>query len=155
MAEGSNATVTVKLDADPQRTVTIPISHKTGMTGRNRSPTTPACPASVTINSGDTEASFTFMATQDAIDDDGESVVLFLTNLPGGVSEGTRDETTVSITDDDTAGVTVSKSALTVTEADTTGASYTVVLNSQPTARCRGDGRRALGHGRDPGPGPP
>ena len=33
-----------------------------------------------------------------------------------------------------TAGVTVSKSALTVTEQDATGDSYTVVLNSRPTA---------------------
>ena len=32
------------------------------------------------------------------------------------------------------AGVTVSETALTVTEADTTGDSYTVVLDSQPTA---------------------
>ena len=34
----------------------------------------------------------------------------------------------------DTAGVTVSESALTVTEEDTTGDSYTVVLNREPTA---------------------
>ena len=40
----------------------------------------------------------------------------------------------MTITDDDTAGVTVSESALTVTEEDTTGDTYTVVLNSQPTA---------------------
>ena len=53
------------------------------------------------------------------------------------------------------AGVTVSETALTVTEEDTTGDSYTVVLDSQPAARCRGDGGRALGHGRDPGPDPP
>ena len=32
------------------------------------------------------------------------------------------------------AGVTVSETALTVTEEDTTGDSYTVVLDSQPTA---------------------
>ena len=132
VAEGSNVTVKVKLDVDPQRTVTIPISHRWhfGITAADYS----GAPSSVTINSGDTEASFTFRATQDAIDDDGESVVLSFINLPGGVSEGTTDETTVSITDDDTAGVTVSKSALTVTEADTTGGSYTVVLDSRPTA---------------------
>ena len=47
-------------------------------------------------------------------------------------------------------GVTVSKTALTVTEEDTAGDSYTVVLNSQPTANCHRDGRRARGHGRDP-----
>ena len=40
----------------------------------------------------------------------------------------------MTITDDDTAGVTVSKSAVTVTEQDTTGDTYTVVLDSQPTA---------------------
>ena len=39
-----------------------------------------------------------------------------------------------TFTDNDTAGVTVSKTSLTVTEADTTGDSYTVVLDSQPTA---------------------
>ena len=51
-----------------------------------------------------------------------------------GNSCGTKCEVTVTITDDDTAGVTVSKTALTVTEQDTTGDSYTVVLDSQPTA---------------------
>ena len=39
-----------------------------------------------------------------------------------------------TITDGSTAGVTVSKSALTVTEEDSSGDSYTVVLNTQPTA---------------------
>ena len=39
----------------------------------------------------------------------------------------------VTINDDNTAGVTVSKSALTVTEQDSAGATYTVVLDSQPT----------------------
>ena len=41
---------------------------------------------------------------------------------------------TGTITDNDTAGVTLSKSTLTVTEQDTTGDTYTVVLDSQPTA---------------------
>ena len=40
----------------------------------------------------------------------------------------------LTIRDDDESGVTVSHSALTVTEEDTAGASYTVVLDSQPTA---------------------
>ena len=52
-------------------------------------------------------------------------------------------------------GVTVSTTALTVTEQDTTGGSYTVVLDSEPTADGHGDGRRARGHRRDPGPRPP
>ena len=40
---------------------------------------------------------------------------------------------TVSITDNDTAGVTISPTTLTVTEGDATGNSYTVVLATQPT----------------------
>ena len=82
VAEGSNVTVKVKLDADPQRTVTIPIAHRFqyGISAADYS----GAPLEVTINSGDTEASFTFRATQDAIDDDGESVSLSFINLPGG-----------------------------------------------------------------------
>ena len=51
-----------------------------------------------------------------------------------GDSCGSKCTVTVTITDDDTAGVTVSESSLTVTEEDTTGDTYTVVLDSQPTA---------------------
>ena len=53
-----------------------------------------------------------------------------------GNSCGSVCTATVTIIDDDTAtpGVTVSTTALTVTEADTTGDSYTVVLDSRPTA---------------------
>ena len=50
-----------------------------------------------------------------------------------GNSCGSMCEVTVTITDDNMAGVTVSKTALTVMEEDTTGDSYTVVLDSQPT----------------------
>ena len=39
---------------------------------------------------------------------------------------------TVSITEDDTVGVTISPTKLTVTEGDATGVDYTVVLTSQP-----------------------
>ena len=41
---------------------------------------------------------------------------------------------TLTIEDDDTRGVTVSETALTVREGDTTGQTYTVVLTSAPTA---------------------
>ena len=51
-----------------------------------------------------------------------------------GDSCGSKCTVTVTITDNDTAGVTVSESSLTVTEEDTTGDTYTIVLDSQPTA---------------------
>ena len=59
--------------------------------------TTPTCPQEVTFNAGETEKSFTFAATQDDIDDDGESVKLgFDSPLPAGVTaQAAVAETTV------------------------------------------------------------
>ena len=104
--EGSSVTVKVRLSADPERTVTIPLS-KTNQGGASNSDYSNV-PANVVFNSGDTEKTFSFSATQDTVDDDGESVKLGFGNLPTGVSAGSTDETTVSITDDDVPSVTVS-----------------------------------------------
>ena len=105
VGEGSSVTVKVKLSADPERTVTIPLtkSNQGGATASDYS-----VPTSVVFNSGDTEKTLSFSATQDTVDDDGESVKLGFQNLPTRVSAGATDETTVSITDDDVPSVTVS-----------------------------------------------
>ena len=90
------------------------------------------------------EESFNISITPDDIDEADETFTLEFyyqlghQNTPlvdaSGNSCGTKCTVTVTIVDDDTAGVTVSKSAVTVTEEDTTGDTYTVVLDSQPTA---------------------
>ena len=83
--------------------------------------------------SGDTEETFTFTAAQDTLNDDGESVRLsFGSDLPSRISAGTIAQTTVSINDDDGAGVTIEPPSLTIEEGLTD--TYTVVLTSQPTA---------------------
>ena len=126
----NEVSVTVKLSADPERTVTIPITHtpQDGATSADYS----GVPADVTFNSGDTEMTFTFTATADDVDDDGESVKLtFGSTLPAGVTEGTTNETVVSINDDDDSiGVKISKTSLTIEEGSSD--TYTVVLNTQP-----------------------
>ena len=127
--EGNDVTVKVKLSADPERTVTIPLT-RTNEGGASNSDYSNV-PANVVFNSGQTEKTFDFEATDDAIDDDGESVKLGFQNLPTGVSAGSNDETTVSITDNDTAGVTVSDTSLDIDEGDSD--TYTVVLDSRPT----------------------
>ena len=127
--EGDTVEVTVSLSADPERTVTIPLAatEQGGATSADYS-----VPTGVTFNAGDTEQTITFSATQDEVDDDDESVLLaFGTSLPSGVSAGTPATATVSITDDDGAGVSVSKASLTIAEGSDT---YTIVLDSQPTA---------------------
>ena len=135
---GTAATVTVNLSADPERSVTIPLESAPsngataqGETGADYS----GIPANVTIASGSTSATFTVAATDDSVDDDGESVALSFGTLPDGVTAGSPSTAAVQITDDDTRGVTVSTSAVTVTEAPGSArtATYTVVLDSEPT----------------------
>ena len=98
-------TVTVILSADPERTVEIQITKvdQGGATSADYS----GVPSSVTFNAGETSKSFTFTATQDTVDDDGESVKLEFGMLPGRVSGGATDEATVIIRDDDDPEVTV------------------------------------------------
>ena len=116
--EGSTVSVTVSLNADPERSVTIPL------TKTNQGTTTNAdysgVPANVAFASGETSKSFTFSATEDSVDDDGESVKVGFGTLPTGVTAGTINSTTVSITDKDHPQLTVSYEAskYTVRESD-------------------------------------
>ena len=132
VAEGGTQTVTVTLSADPERTVTIPIirTNQDGASNGDYS----GVPASVTFNNGDTSESFTFTATDDTVDDDGESVLLTFGAMPDGVSAGTPTETTVTITDDDAAAgkVTLELTPATINESGTGNAS--TVTASVPAA---------------------
>ena len=127
--EGSGVTVKVQLSADPERTVTIPLSaaDRGGASNDDYS----GVPDSVVFGSGETEKSFTFTAAADEVDDDGESVELSFGTLPDRVTVGSTAASAITITDDDTAGVTVSESALTIEEGG--DATYTVRLDTQPT----------------------
>ena len=90
------------------------------------------------------EHSLDITITNDALDENSEtfnlkvqrhaSTLAYSLVDANGNSCGSVCTVTVTITDDDTAGVTISKSSLTVTEQDATGDSYTVVLDTQPTA---------------------
>ena len=130
LAEGGTTVVAVTLSTAPGSEVTIPIS-KTNQGGASDSDYS-GVPASVVFGSGDTEKTFTFEATQDTIDDDGESVDLAFGTLPEGVSAGTPSTSTVSITDDDDPAVSVSfgQSSYTVDEGGS--ATVTVTLSADP-----------------------
>ena len=97
--EGDSVTVKVTLSADPERTVTIPLT-KTNQDGATDSDYS-GVPATVIFNSGDTENTFAVSATDDSANDDGQSVKLTFGTLPPGVSQGTTSETVVSINDND------------------------------------------------------
>ena len=130
VSEGSTVTVTVSLDADPERTVTIPITRSNQGTTTNGDYS--GVPANVTFISGDTSETFLFAATDDSVDDDGESVLLGFGSLPTLVTEGGTATSTVSITDDDDPAVTVSFGAASYTAAEGGSVTVTVQLNADP-----------------------
>ena len=131
----NEVTITVTLSADPEREVVIPLSAA----GQDNASTDDysGVPESVTFASGDTEKSFTFTATADEVDDDGESVKLSFGTLPDGVTAGTTDESVVTITDDDVpAGtVTLVQTPATIDESGTNNVSaVTATLSTASSA---------------------
>ena len=128
--EGGSAVVTVTLSADPERTVLIPITKANQGTASDADYS--GVPASVVFNSGETEKSFTFTATDDTVDDDGESVLLGFGALPTDVSTGGTPTSTVTITDNDDPAVTVSFGSATYTVAEGNDVTVTVTLSADP-----------------------
>ena len=129
-AEGGRAAVTVRLSADPERRVTIPLK-KTHLGGAGAADYS-GVPANVAFAAGETSQEFAVTAVDDAVDDDGEAVLLGFGALPSGVAAGEPAAAAVALADDDVRGVTVRPEALNVPEGGR--GSYAVVLDTEPTA---------------------
>ena len=97
VTEGSSRTVTVTLDADPERTVVIPI-EAANEGGASDSDYT-GVPESVTFDAGDISKSFDLSAVEDNLAESGERVKLSFGTLPADASAGTPSEASVSIHD--------------------------------------------------------
>ncbi len=130
VSEGSFTTITVVMSHAPGSDATIPIMATNQGDTSNSDYLLSA--TSVIFGPTDTSKTFTFTATQDSVDDDGESVDLGFGTLPGGVSAGLVPKTVVSITDDDVPAVEVSFGSATypVDEGDTE--TVTVTLSAAP-----------------------
>ena len=89
-------------------------------------------PIAVVFNAGETSKDVTVTARDDSVDDDGESVELSFGRLPDGVSEGATARAVVQITDNDGNGIVLTPTSLTVAEGGSS--TYTVALDSPPTA---------------------
>ena len=115
----------VTLSADPERTVQVPISA-TDMDGASPSDYS-IVPQTIVFNSGDTEKTLSFSATDDTENDDGERVRLTFGALPARVSSASPSQAVVSITDDDVPSVEVSFEEATyeVMESDDTSTTET------------------------------
>ncbi len=89
---------------------------------------------SITIPSGQTTGTTTFIIVNDALAEGTETATLTISNPSSGVALGSTTSQNIAITDNDVAGVTITQSSgsTDITEGGTTD-SYTIILNSQPT----------------------
>ena len=137
----NNMTFTVTLSAASGRTVTVPYTLS-GTATAGTDYTEPNS-RSVTIAAGRTGADIEIPVAGDEVDEENETITVTLgtpTNATVSTAEGAG-AASGTITDDDTRGVSVTPTALTVAEADNTGTAavmenqetYKVVLTSQPT----------------------
>ena len=126
-------TVTLSLAAGHAVTVDWATSKETSDTATPGTDYT-AGSGSLSFAAGDTSKTVTVKVTGDQVDEANETLTLTLSNATGGADIGDA-TATGTITDDDTRGIVLSKSSVTVTEASGTGrtADYKVKLASQPT----------------------
>ncbi len=123
--EGGNGTYTVKLDAAPAENVTVTVRGASGDVRVN--------PASLTFTPQNYGMAKT--VTVSAAEDD-DAVTEALVTLTHGARGGGLDRVAipsveVTVTENDTAGVTVSVSELTIAEGES--GEYTLVLDSEPS----------------------
>ena len=122
--EGASGSYTVLLDTVPTGDVTITIGGNSGT-----SVTVDQSTLTFTTLNWNTSQTVVVTAGQD---DNAISETVTLTNTPsgGGYDGVTADSVVVTVTDYDTAGVTISETTLTIQEGD--AGTYTVVLDTQP-----------------------
>ena len=121
----NNVTVTATLDRASSEQIVVTVATASEYTLSN--------PSTLTIPAGETESTgtpVTLTAKDNDIDADDAEIMV------GGTASKGLDVTAaeLTITDDDTRGVTVSPTELTVIEGSSDTFTYTVVLDSEPTA---------------------
>ena len=123
--EGSAGHYTVVLDSQPTDEVTVTIGGASGDVSVQ--------PASLTFTRANYATAQTVTVTAAEDEDAAPDAAVTLTHSAsgGGYDAVSIDAVTVTITEDDEAGVTLSASALTLEEGNS--GHYTVVLDSQPT----------------------
>ena len=123
--EGDDATYTVELNTQPSGNVTVAISSD------NTDVTASSTSLTFTSSNWSAEQTVTVTAGQDG-DAANDSATLTHNPSGGGYNLVSNVGLTVTVTDDDTAGVTVTPTTLPITEGG--DGTYTVELDTQPTS---------------------
>ena len=129
---GREVTVTATLNAAPRTestAVTVAVAPGTALAADFAA--VPDVPLTIAAGEPDATATFTLKPVDDEVDEDAETVTVSGTTT-SGLTVNPAAGLTLTITDDDQRGVTVSETELEIDEG--ASGSYTVVLTSQPTA---------------------
>lgn len=123
--EGSTATYTVKLDSEPTGDVTVTVNPPS-----NTDVTTDPATLTFTPDNWDDTQAVTVTAQED---DDAVNDTATVTHTVSGADyeSVTAGSVTAQVTDNDTAGVTISKSSLSIGEGGTD--TYSIRLDTEPT----------------------
>ena len=125
----TGADYTVRLSHQPSETVTVTVSGHTGadltLTGLSATNT-----LTFTASNWDTAQTVTVKAVHD--DDDDDDTATLTHTAAGGEYASMTASLPVTVVDDDR-GIVLSPTSLEVDEGDTTGATYTVKLETQPS----------------------
>ena len=137
VAEGGSATYTVKLNAQPASDVVITVSSDNSDVTADTDAATSGNQTTLTFTSSnwDTAQTVTVSAAQDADAVNDAAAIAHAVVAANSANEFDAVSiagVAVTVTDNDTAGATVSETTLTVAEGGS--ATYTVVLNLQPTS---------------------
>jgi uncharacterized repeat protein (TIGR01451 family) len=132
VAEGGGlAPITVTLDA-PNPYASVTVNYATDDGSATSGSDYVVASGTLTIPAGSLSATFTVSIIGDMVDEPDEMLLLGLSD-PGGGSLGSPVAATLTIVDDDTAGIEVDPTALTVSEPSGAGI-FTFTLTSEPTA---------------------
>ena len=126
VTEGDDGEYTVRLSTQPTATVTVAV---TGHSGTDLTLDT----ASLTFTTATWNTAQTVTVSAGEDDDGANDAATLLHTASGGDYAGETASVAVTVTDDETVGLTLSTTALGVTEGD--DAEYTVRLSTQPTAQ--------------------
>ena len=126
VAEGDDGEYTVRLATQPSATVTVAV---TGQAGTDLTLDT----ASLTFTTATWNTAQTVTVSAGEDDDGANDAATLLHTASGGDYAGETASVSVTVTDDDSVSLTVSTTALGVTEGD--DAEFTVRLSTQPTAQ--------------------
>ncbi|MCY3948609.1 MAG: LysM peptidoglycan-binding domain-containing protein [Acidimicrobiaceae bacterium] len=130
-AAGSR-TVSVALSVSPAPTASLAVAYTVGGTAASGADFT-ALAGTVSVAKGTASATIAVTVNDDALDEDAETIILTLTD-GAAYDLGSTKKATVTVADDDTAGVSVTESGAGTSVAEKGGTdTYTVVLGSQPT----------------------